>query len=89
LRVPSPLWSSREARAHTVGRKGSEKSARGKNAVPVEDRDDVDSLLPACSACHTEIDKKRSRTFSMSGFFEGSSVGTSRTSRRRRVSATA
>lgn len=46
-------------RAHIVGRKDSEKSARGKHPLPVEDRDAVDNLLLACSDCHTEIDKKK------------------------------
>lgn len=46
-------------RAHIVGRENSAKSARGEHPMPVTDRDDIDNLLLACSACHTEIDKDR------------------------------
>jgi ferredoxin len=45
--------------AHIVGREDSVNSARGKHPTPVEDRDDIDNLLLACSSCHTEIDKKK------------------------------
>lgn len=45
--------------AHIVGQKDSTKSARGKNSMPVGERDNVDNLMLACSDCHTEIDKKQ------------------------------
>jgi hypothetical protein len=45
--------------AHIVGREDSTRSARGKNPMPVEDRDDIDNLMLACASCHNEIDKKR------------------------------
>lgn len=45
--------------AHIVGQKDSAKSARGKDPMPVDMRDDVDNILLACSSCHTEIDKKK------------------------------
>jgi hypothetical protein len=46
-------------RAHVVGREDSDMSARGKHPMPVEDRDDADNLMLACSSCHTEIDKRK------------------------------
>ncbi|WJJ13952.1 SAVED domain-containing protein [Prescottella equi] len=45
--------------AHIVGQKDSTKSARGMNPMPVDQRDNVDNILLACSSCHTEIDKKK------------------------------
>lgn len=49
--------------AHIVGREDSTRSARGKNPMPVEDRDDIDNLMLACASCHNEIDKKRAEDF--------------------------
>lgn len=45
--------------AHIVGQVDSERSARGKDPMPIDDRDDVDNIMLACSRCHTEIDKQR------------------------------
>lgn len=44
--------------AHNVGQKDSDHSARGRNPLPVEDRDSPANLLLACAACHNEIDKQ-------------------------------
>lgn len=43
--------------AHIVGAVDSEKSPRGKNPLPVSDRDTVDNVMLACSTCHNEADK--------------------------------
>jgi SMODS-associated and fused to various effectors sensor domain len=45
--------------AHIVGRVDSEKSPRGKDPLPVDERDEVDNVMLACSACHTEIDRQQ------------------------------
>lgn len=43
--------------AHIVGRVDSTKSPRGKDSLPVEERDTADNVMLACSNCHTDIDK--------------------------------
>jgi hypothetical protein len=45
--------------AHIVGRIDSDKSPRGKDPMPVDERDEVDNIMLACSACHTEIDTQK------------------------------
>ncbi|WP_285029640.1 SAVED domain-containing protein [Mycolicibacterium sp. lyk4-40-TYG-92] len=45
--------------AHIVGAVASAKSARGLDPLPVEQRDDVDNIMLACSGCHTEIDQQK------------------------------
>ncbi len=45
--------------AHIVGAIDSAKSPRGQHPLPIEDRDTVDNIMLACSACHTEIDQHR------------------------------
>lgn len=45
--------------AHIVGAVESAKSPRGLDPLPVEQRDDVDNIMLACSGCHTEIDQQK------------------------------
>ena len=45
--------------AHIVGAVDSAKSPRGKDPLPVEERDTVDNIMLACSGCHTEIDQHK------------------------------
>jgi SMODS-associated and fused to various effectors sensor domain len=45
--------------AHIVGAVDSAKSPRGKDPLPVEERDTVDNIMLACSDCHTEIDQQK------------------------------
>jgi SMODS-associated and fused to various effectors sensor domain len=45
--------------AHIVGAVHSMKSPRGLDPLPVDQRDDVDNIMLACSGCHTEIDQQK------------------------------
>ncbi|MUL47154.1 SAVED domain-containing protein [Mycobacterium sp. CBMA293] len=45
--------------AHIVGAVESAKSPRGLDPLPVEQRDEVDNIMLACSGCHTEIDQQK------------------------------
>lgn len=45
--------------AHIVGAVNSAKSPRGLDPLPLEQRDDVDNIMLACSGCHTEIDQQK------------------------------
>jgi hypothetical protein len=45
-------------RAHIVGRSTSPGSPRGDDALPVEERDEVDNLMLLCGTCHDDADDK-------------------------------
>lgn len=45
--------------AHIVGAVDSVKSPRGRDSLPVEQRDAVDNIMLTCSGCHTEIDQQK------------------------------
>lgn len=45
--------------AHIVGAVDSANSPRGKDPLPVGDRDTVDNIMLACPDCHTEIDQQK------------------------------
>ena len=44
--------------AHMVGQANTTASPRGKDPLPVEDRNLADNLILLCPSCHTEIDKR-------------------------------
>jgi hypothetical protein len=44
--------------AHMVGQADTAASPRGKDSLPVEDRNLADNLILLCPSCHTEIDKR-------------------------------
>lgn len=45
--------------AHVVGQQETPGSPRGDHPLPVEERDEPENILLACSKCHTEIDKAK------------------------------